>query len=70
MIVEIRTNGPPSPYLKHYLKSNQKISFEPNYSEDKIRITNWINNIFQIDVASQTSGADPVLEVTKHIMER
>lgn len=52
LIVEIRTNGPASPYIKHYLKSNVTITFEPDYSEDQQRIVKWIDNIFEIDVRS------------------
>lgn len=69
-ITEIRTNGPASPYIKHFLKSSVTITFEPEYKEDKERIIKWISNIFEIDSKCSSLGADPVLEVTKLIMER
>ena len=69
-MVEIRTNGPPSPYIKHYLKEPVEIRLTPKYAEDATRIVTWINTIYEIDKEASVSGKDPVLEITKLIMSR
>lgn len=64
---EIRTNGPPSNYIKHFPKLPSKAAFIPTEQSEVRRIHQWIVTLFNLDGMASSAGLDPILEVTKLI---
>ena len=69
-IIEIITNGPPSNYIKHFLKTPINVVFAPNDRLEAQRIYQWIMTLFNLDSIASSAGLDPILEVTKLIKEK
>lgn len=67
---EIRTNGPPSNYIKHFPKIPSKVMFIPTEQAEARRVHQWIMTLFNLDSVASSSGLDPILEVTKLIKEK
>jgi len=65
--VEIRTNGPPSNYIKNFLKTPTQVVFAPTDKEEVRRVFQWVSTLFNLDSVASSSGLDPILEVSKLI---
>ena len=64
------TNGPPSSYVKYFLKTPVSITFVPSDRTDAQRVYQWIMTLFSLDSIASSAGLDPILEVTKLIKDK
>lgn len=68
--IEIKTNGPPSNYIKNFYKTPFQVSILPVDKTDTRRAFQWIGTLFNLDSVISSSGLDPILEVSKLIKEK